>query len=331
MNFLHDIAPWLVLIAALLLFLWLDLKFFARDREPSFREAGIWSIGWLVISLVAALVVVALRDVESGVLYTTVYLVERSLSLDNLVVFLMLFAYFAVPAESRPWLLILGIAGALVLRGVFILGGITLLEQFHWVIYVLGAGLLVLAIRIFQGVDDEVDPEKNLAVRTVRRVYPVHGEFHGNRLFIVKEGKRFVTPLALALAAVIFADIAFAIDSIPAAFGITDDPLLIWMGNVFALLGLRALFVLVESLMASFRYLDETIAIVLALVALKLLLSDVVHLSPLVSLAMIAVAFAIGMLASVWANRRDERLGAEGGGRADGEPSAPGAGAGSDS
>lgn len=314
MNFLHDIAPWLVLIAALLLFLWMDLKFFARDREPTFREAGLWSIGWLVISLAAALVVVALRDVESGVLYTTVYLVERSLSLDNLVVFLMLFAYFAVPAESRPWLLILGIAGALALRGVFILGGITLLEQFHWVIYLLGAMLLVLAVRIFQGVEDDVDPEKNLAVRAVRRVYPVHGEYHGNRLFVIKEGKRFVTPLALALAGVIFADIAFAIDSIPAAFGITDDPLLIWMGNVFALLGLRALFVLVESLMNSFRYLDETIAIVLALVALKLLLSDVVHISPVVSLLMIGVAFAVGMLASVWANRRDERLAGEGAG-----------------
>lgn len=305
MNFLHDIAPWLVLGAALGLFLWLDLKYFARDREPTFREAGLWSIGWLAISLVAALVVVALRDVESGVLYTTVYLVERSLSLDNLVVFLMLFAYFAVPAESRPWLLILGIAGALLLRGVFILGGITLLEQFHWVIYLLGVLLLVLAVRIFQGVDDEVDPEKNFAVRAVRRFYPVHGEYHGNRLFVIKEGKRFATPLALALAAVIFADIAFAIDSIPAAFGITDDPLLIWMGNVFALLGLRALFVLVESLMASFRYLDETIAIVLALVAFKLLLSDVIHVGPLVSLAMIAVAFAVGMIASVAANRRD--------------------------
>ncbi len=305
MDFFSDIVPWLVLAASLGVFLWLDLKFFARDREPTFREAGIWSIGWLAISLAAALVVVALRDTESGVLYTTVYLVERSLSLDNLVVFLLLFAYFAVPAESRPWLLIVGIAGALALRGVFILGGIALLEQFHWVIYVLGVLLLVLAVRIFQGVDEEIDPEKNLFVRLVRRVYPVHGEFHGNRLFVIRGGRRLATPLLLALAAVIFADVAFAIDSIPAAFGITDDPLLIWMGNVFALLGLRALFVLVESLMARFRYLDETIAIVLALVALKLLLSDVIHVSPVVSLAMIAFAFAVGMTASAWANRRD--------------------------
>lgn len=309
MDLAHDIAPWLVLAAALGAFLWLDLKFFARDREPSFKEAGIWSIGWLAISLLAAVVVVALRDADDGVLYTTVYLVERSLSLDNLVVFLMLFAYFAVPAESRPWLLIMGIAGALALRGVFILGGIAVLDRLHWVIYLLGVLLLVLAVRIFQGVDEEIEPEKNPLVRLVRRVYPVHGEFHGNRLFVIKEGRRFATPLLLALAAVIFADIAFAIDSIPAAFGITDDPLLIWMGNVFALLGLRALFVLVESLMARFRYLDETIALVLALVAFKLLLSDVVHVGPLASLAMIAVAFAGGMLLSVWANRRDAARG----------------------
>ncbi len=305
MEVLREIAPWLVLAAALAIFLWLDLKFFARDREPTFREAGIWSIGWLAISLLAALVVVALRDVDAGVLYTTVYLVERSLSLDNLVVFILLFAYFAVPFESRPWLLVLGIAFAIVLRGIFILAGIAVLEQFAWVIYVLGVLLLVLAVRIFQGVDDEVHPDRNLMVRLVRRVYPVHGEFHGNRLFVIKEGRRYATPLLLCLTAVVFADIAFAVDSIPAAFGITDDPLLIWMGNIFALLGLRALFVLVESLTARFRYLDETIAVVLALVAFKLLLSDVVHVSPMASLAMIAVAFTVGMLASVWANRRD--------------------------
>jgi tellurite resistance protein TerC len=305
MEALREMAPWLVLAATLAIFLWFDLEFFARDREPTFREAGVWSIGWLVISLLAALVVVALRDVDAGVLYTTVYLVERSLSLDNLVVFLLLFAYFAVPFESRPWLLVLGIAFAIVLRGIFILVGIAVLEQFDWVIYMLGVLLLVLAVRIFQGVDEEVHPEKNLMVRLVRRIYPVHGEFHGNRLFVIHEGRRYATPLLLCLVTVVFADIAFAVDSIPAAFGITDDPLLIWMGNIFALLGLRALFVLVESLIARFRYLDETIAVVLALVALKLLLSDVLHVSPLMSLATIAGAFVVGMVASVVADRRE--------------------------
>ena len=190
---------------------------------------------------------------------------------------------------------VLGIVAAPALRGAFILGGTALIEQFHVVIYPLGAvALLVLAYRIFQGVSENVDPDRNLMVRLVRRVYPVTGEFHEGHWFVRRDGRRYATPLFLCLAAVVFADIAFAIDSILAAFAITRDPLLIWMGNVFKqLLGLRALFVLVESLVAR-RYLDETIAIVLALVGVKLLIEDLVKIGPVVSLAIIAVAFTIG-------------------------------------
>jgi tellurite resistance protein TerC len=300
-----DIAPWAALIAALFLFLWLDLHFFARRGEPSFREAAIWSIGWLVLSLVAALVVWAFEGGEDAVVYTTVYLIERSLSLDNLFVFLLLFAYFGVPYERRPRLLYWGIVAALVLRAAFILGGVALIEQFHFVVYILGATLLVLAYRIFQGVEENVDPDRNLMVRLVRRFYPVTGEFRGGKWFVKENGRRYVTPLFLALTAVVFADIAFAIDSIPAAFAITRDPFLIWMGNVFALLGMRALFVLVESLIARFRYLDETIAVVLGLVGVKLLIEDFVEIGPLPSLGVIAVAFTIGIWLSLRADRRD--------------------------
>ena len=302
---LTEIAPWAVLAAALFLFLWLDLKFFARGREPDFREAAIWSVGWLVLSLLAALVVFAWHGRDDAVLYTTVYLIERSLSLDNLFVFLLLFAYFGVPMEYRPRLLFWGIVAALVLRGLFILGGIALIEQFHVVVYLLGAALLVLAYRIFRGVDEGVDPDKNLMVRLVRRFYPVTGEFREGAWFVKEQGRRYATPLFLCLAAIVFADIAFAIDSIPAAFAITRDPFLIWMGNVFALLGLRALFVLVEGLIARFRYLDETIAIVLGVVGLKLLLEDVQKVGPIASLAIIAVLFTGGIIASLVADRRD--------------------------
>jgi tellurite resistance protein TerC len=306
---LEDIAPWLALAVALLFFLWLDLHFFARGREPDFKEAVWWSIGWLVLSLAAALVVWALEGAEDAVLYTTVYLIERSLSLDNLFVFLLLFAYFGVPYAQRGRLLFWGIVAALVLRGLFILVGIALIEQFHFVIYLLGVALLVLAYRIFRGVDDNVDPDRNLLVRLVRRFYPVTSEFHGKHWFVkLKDGlkeRRYATPLFLCLAAVVFADIAFAIDSIPAAFAITRDPFLIWMGNVFALLGLRALFVLVEGLIRRFRYLDQTIAVVLGVVGVKLLIEDVVHIGPLASLAIIALLFAIGIIASIVADRRD--------------------------
>jgi tellurite resistance protein TerC len=305
---LEDAAPWAALAAALVLFLWLDLHFFARGREPDFGEAAWWSVGWLVLSLAAALVVWALEGGEDAVLYTTVYLIERSLSLDNLFVFLLLFAYFGVPYENRGRLLIWGILAALVLRGLFILLGIALLEQFHFVIYVLGAALLVLAYRIFAGVDENVDPDRNLLVRLVRRVWPVTSEFHGDRWFVKEESgdsRRHATPVFLCLAAIVFADIAFAIDSIPAAFAITRDPFLIWMGNVFALLGLRALFVLVEGLIRRFRYLDETIAVVLGVVGVKLLIEDLVKIGPVVSLLIIAVLFTIGIVASLIADRRD--------------------------
>jgi tellurite resistance protein TerC len=300
-----DISLLAGLIVALFFFLWLDIHFFARGREPSFREAVGWSLGWLALSLVAIVPVLLLEGGEDAVLYTTVYLIERSLSLDNLFVFLLLFAYFGVPYERRPRLLFWGIVAALALRGLFILGGSALIEQFHFVIYPLGAALILLAYRVFRGVQENVDPDRNFMVRLVRRFYPVTGEFHGGHWFVRRDHRRYATPLFLCLAAIVFADLAFAIDSIPAAFAITRDPLIIWMGNVFALLGLRALFVLVESLIARFRYLDETIAIVLGLVGVKLLIEDVVEVGPLVSLAVIAVAFAIGIVASVLADRRD--------------------------
>jgi tellurite resistance protein TerC len=302
---LDALVPWAALIAALIFFLWLDLHFFARGREPSFKEAVWWSVGWLVLSLLAAIPILVWEGHDDAVTYTTVYLIERSLSLDNLFVFLLLFAYFGVPYERRPRLLYWGIVAALALRGVFILGGSELIEQFHAVIYLLGGALIVLAFRIWRGVAENVDPDRNLMVRAVRRVYPVTGEFHGGRWFVHKDGRRYATPIFLCLAAIVFADIAFAIDSIPAAFAITRDPLLIWMGNVFALLGMRALFVLVESLVARFRYLDETIAIVLGLVGVKLLIEDLVKVGPVASLALIATAFTIGILLSIRADRRD--------------------------
>src|SRR3954466_8222972 len=282
-------APWIRGGAAPVAFLWIDLKLFARDREPSFREAALWSVGWLALSLVAALVIWPLRGGEDAAEYLTVYLVERSLSLDNLFVFLMLFAYFAVPQAQRPRLLFWGIVAALALRGAAILGGGALIERFHFVVYLLGATPLVLAWKIFKGSDEESDPGRNLAVRSMRRVFPR------------------ATPLMICLGAIVLADVAFAVDSIPAAFGITRDPFVIWMGNVFALLGLRALFVLVEGLARRFRYLDETIAVVLAIVGVKLLVEELVKVGPLPSLGIIAATFAAGITASLVADSRYAR------------------------
>jgi tellurite resistance protein TerC len=301
-------APWAILAGVTVIFLWVDLHFFARGREPTFREGVVWSIGWLVVSLLAALVVLLLSDRDDAVTYTTVYFIERSLSLDNLFVFLLLFSYFGVPEQHRARLLFWGIVAALFLRGLAILGGVTLIKEFHVVIYALGVMLLVLAWRILRGVDENVDPDRNAMVRLVRRFWPVTGEFHGKRWFVDRDGRRWATPMFLCLTAIVAADLAFAVDSIPAAFAITTDAVLIWMGNVFALLGLRALFVLVEGLIHRFRYLDETIALVLAAVGVKLLMEDVYVVGPLASLAVIAVFFAVGIAASVWADRHDPDL-----------------------
>jgi tellurite resistance protein TerC len=297
--------PWLILSVVVIALLWLDLHFFARGREPSFREGLIWSVGWLVLSLLVAVGFALAGDSEDAVTYTTVYLIERSLSLDNLFVFILLFGYFGVPEEYRARVLFYGIAAALVLRGFAILAGVALIETFHFVIYLLGATLLFLSYRILRGVEENVDPDKNIVVRGVRRIFPVSGEFHGAKMFVREDGKRYATPMLVCLAAVVAADIAFAVDSIPAAFAITRDSFIIWMANVFALLGMRALFVLVEGLIKRFRYLNQTVAIVLAVVAVKLLVEDLYKVGPAASLALVAVVFTVGIVASVIADRRD--------------------------
>jgi tellurite resistance protein TerC len=298
-------VPWLVLAGFTVVALWVDLHFFARGREPSFREGVVWSIGWLVVALLVAPLVWVLSNAEDAVTYITVYFIERSLSLDNLFVFLLLFSYFGVPEELRAKTLFYGIVAALALRGLAILGGVALIEQFHFVIYILGATLLLLAYRILKGVAENVDPDKNLIVRGVRKIWPVTSDFEGSHWFVKREGRRWATPLFVCLAAIVAADIAFAVDSIPAAFAITRDSVLIWMGNVFALLGLRALFVLVEGLIRRFRYLDETIALVLAIVGVKLLIEDLYKIGPVASLVIVGICFVIGIVASLIADRRD--------------------------
>jgi tellurite resistance protein TerC len=298
-----ELAAWLALGGVLILLLLVDVRFFARGREPRFREGAIWSLGWLAIGLLAAVAVYALADGDTALAYLSVYVTERSLSLDNLFVFILLFAYFQVPVEQRAKLLFWGIVTAVVLRALAIVAGVALLERFHALIYVLGALLLVIAYRILRGVNDTVNPRGNLLVRGIRRVVPVTEDYRGGR-FTVREGGRLaVTPLVLALASIVLADIAFAIDSIPAAFALTRDPLPIAMGNVFALLGLRALFVLVQWLLDRFRYIDETIALVLVLVAAKLLLEEWVTIGQGLTFGLMGLAFAVGIGASLLADR----------------------------
>jgi tellurite resistance protein TerC len=281
----------------------IELRLFAPRREPSRGEAIVWSTGWVVLA-VAVAAGIALKGGPAGE-WTTVYLIERSLSLDNVFLFSLLIAYFLVPLELRGRVIVIGIAGALVLRGVAITGGLALIESVEAIVYLFGVLLLYVAYRAFRGAADEADPSANPVLRLVRRAVPTTAGFRGRRLFVREGGRLYGTPLLLVVVAIIVADIAFAVDSIPAAFAVTRDPVVIWTANAFALLGLGSLLALVDILVRRFRYVGKTIALVLAFVGIKILTAELVHISDLGSLAVIAVLVAGGVVASLAADRLD--------------------------
>ena len=281
----------------------LELRLFAPNRAPRRGEAIAWSTGWLVLSGAVA-AAIAVTSGPAGE-WTTVYLIERSLSLDNVFLFSLLLVYFLVPPELRGRVIAIGIAGALVVRAVAIAAGVALIENVEAVVYAFGVLLLYVAYRAFRGAAEEADPSANPVLRLVRRIVPTTADFRGRRLVVREGGRRSGTPLLLAVAAIIVTDIAFAVDSIPAAFAVTHDPVVIWSANAFALLGLGSLLALVDILVGRFRYLGKTIALILAFVGIKILIADVVHISDLGSLSVIAALLAGGVFASLVADRLD--------------------------
>ena len=281
----------------------LELRFFAPQRAPRRGEAIVWAAGWLLLALAVA-GGIALADGPAGE-WTTVYLIERSLSLDNVFLFSLLIAYFLVPPELRGRALSIGIVGALLLRGLAISAGVALVDAVDAVLYVFGALLLYVAYRALRSSPEASDPSSNRALRLVRRTIPITDQFRGRRLVVREHDRLYGTPLLLVVAAIVLADIAFAIDSIPAAFAVTRDPVVIWTANAFALLGLASLVALIDLLVRRFRYIDETIALVLAFVGTKILLDDVVHVGDLATLAIIATFLGAGVVASLVADRLD--------------------------
>jgi tellurite resistance protein TerC len=289
--------------AAVVAGLGVELRLFAPRRMPRRNEAIVWSLGWLLLAAAVA-AGIALAGGPTGE-WTTVYLIERSLSLDNVFLFSLLIAYFLVPSELRGRVIVIGIAGALVLRAVAIVAGVSLIESVEAVVYVFGVLLLFVAYRAFRGAAEESDPAANPVMRLFRRTIPTTNEFRGRRLFVREGGRLYGTPLLLVVVAIVLADIAFAVDSIPAAFAVTRDPEVIWTANAFALLGLGSLLALVDILVRRFRYLGKTIALILAFVGLKILADDIVHISDLGSLAIIVLLLLGGAVASLVADRLD--------------------------
>jgi tellurite resistance protein TerC len=292
-------------MAFVLAMLALDLGVFHREaHEVRPREALVWSAVWVSLALLFALGVYAWRGPDPAFQFLTGYLIEKALSVDNIFVFLVIFAAFSVPPASQHRVLFLGILGALVMRAVFILLGAALLERFHWMMYVFGAVLIATGVRMFRTGDEHVDPQANPVYRLMRRWIPVVPEYHGTHFTIVQGGRRFATPLLLVLIVVETTDLVFAVDSIPAIFAVTRDPFIVFTSNVFAILGLRAMFFLVAGVMDRFKYLKIGLALVLAFVGVKMIASDVYPIPILVSLAVIALLIGGAVVASLLATRR---------------------------
>lgn len=236
---------------------------------------------------------------EAATQYFTAYLVEEALSIDNIFVIAMVFAYFGVPTKDQHRVLFWGILGAVVLRGVMILTGAALLHRFEWVMYIFGALLIFSAIKLLLVDSDDFDAETNFIVRLVRRWFPVTSEFHGNKFFVKQNGRTAVTPLFLALVMVETTDVMFAIDSIPAVFGVTRDPFIVFTSNIFAILGLRSLYFVLAGFMDQFQHIKTSLVFVLAFVGAKMLLKDVWAPSNQTSLLVIVTLLSLGVLASL--------------------------------
>ncbi len=318
-----SIFLWVGFLALILALLALDLGVLNRKAHViKAREALLWTAFWVGLALCFNVAVYFIYQHhwlgiglshgqepsgrEAALKFLAGYLLEESLSLDNIFVIALILAYFRVPGMYQHRVLFWGILGALVLRGAFILAGAALVESFAWVLKVFGVLLILTAVKMFMAGEQEVAPERNPLVRLARRVYPVSTQFEGQKFFVrLADGRRAITPLMLALLMVESSDVLFAIDSVPAIFGITHDPFIVFTSNVFAILGLRSLFFALAAMMDKFRYLKYSLVFLLAFIGVKMLLPHKYHIPIEVSLAIIVGILAVGIVASILVTRRE--------------------------
>lgn len=283
----------------------LDLLVVRRDaRAIGLREAAAWSAVWIALGLGFGALVFTTRGPEAGGAYLAGYLIEKSLSMDNVFLFAMIFAHFAVPAQFQHRVLFWGVLGAIAFRAVFIVAGAALLDAVHWLIYVLGAVLLATGVRMWRSRGHAVDPSRSRVLALLRRLVPVTDGYRGDRFLVREAGRLAVTPLFAVLVFVETSDILFAIDSIPAIFAITTDPFIVFSSNLFAMLGLRSLYFLLAGLADRFVYLKQGLAALLVFAGAKILLADVVKLPVALSLGTVVLILGTAIAASLWATRR---------------------------
>ncbi|CAN5621630.1 MAG: TerC family protein [Actinomycetota bacterium] len=297
---------WVSFTALIVGLLVLDLLVFARkSREISFRQATMMSVFWITAALLFGVVVLFVAGPERGGEYFTGYIVEKSLSVDNVFVFALIFSFFAVPSRYQYRVLFWGIIGALILRGAFIAVGAELLDRYEWIVFVFGAFLIFTGIRMAFHNDANVDPEKNPVLRLTRRLVPMTDDFEGDRFFTRHAGKLVATPLFAVIIVVGTTDVVFAVDSIPAIFAITSSAFIVWSANAFAVLGLRPLYFMLAGMMERFVYLSIGLSVILVFVGAKFFYTGIFDEKvPIwISLPFIALTVIISILASLWKTR----------------------------
>jgi len=294
------------LVVIVIIFLAMDLVLFgrkSRGHEIPGRTALVWSIIWMAIGLAFTLVVMWLDSVDAGHEYLTGFLIEKTLSMDNVFVFAMIFAYFRVPNYLQRRVIFWGIVGAIILRAVFIFIGDALLNTFHWMIYVFGVFLILTALKMLKNDEPDIDPDTTIVMRLFRKIMPVTREYQGDVFFVRRDGVRHATPLVAAFVMVAAFDALFALDSIPAIFAITRDTYVVASANAMSLLGMTALYFLLADMINRFEYLNIGLAVVLAFVGAKMILVDVWHIPTWMSLVVIVVVLAVTILVSLMKTR----------------------------
>ena len=291
---------WVGFIAFVLAMLAIDLGVFHKKaHEVSLKEAGIWSAVWVALAVVFNVGVHFWFGPDRALEFTTGYLIEKALAVDNIFVFVVIFTTFAIPAIYQHRVLFWGVLGALAMRAVFIVLGGAFLQRFHWAIYVFGAILAITGIKLLLQRNQEIHPERNPIVRAFQKLFPLTPEFQGDKFLVLKNGRRYATPLLLALVAVEVTDLIFAVDSIPAIFAITKDPFIVFTSNIFAILGLRSLYFLLAGVITKFVYLKVGLSLVLVFVGAKMLLMDVYKMPIAASLGVIAGILGLSILVSL--------------------------------
>jgi tellurite resistance protein TerC len=307
--FIHSVSNplmWGGFILLILVLLLLDLGLFHRRAHTiQFREALLSSIMWIGLALLFNVAIYFFYGYEPAIQFLTGYLIEKALSVDNIFVFLVIFSYFSVPPAVQHRVLFFGILGALIMRAVFIIAGAALIQRFSWLEYVLGLVLVLTAYKLLTQSEDHLKPDRTIVYRLGKRFLPMVPDYRGTNFFVREAGRNYATPLFLVLLTVEFTDLVFAVDSIPAVFGITSDPFIVFTSNIFAILGLRALFFLVAGSLGKLRYLRVGLSAVLLFVGVKMLFSELFHIPVLVSLAIVGGLIFTAAAASLMVSPRN--------------------------